>query len=146
MTDSQFHLLTPFSNSSTIAGASPAWDDSGSKLTTHRHLVLRFTPSYAFMWCTGRTYLSVPLWNRTHLLYELVNGQIRKAVSLNSAYRPDVLTALCVILLSLSTKVLETQHHRFLVKSLRTAFSVAIRISLTRAHNLGSWNYEPRNE
>lgn len=44
-----------------------------------------------------------------------MNGQIRKAVSLNSAYRPDVLTALCVILLSLSRKVLETQHDRFLV-------------------------------
>ena len=88
-----------------------------------------------------RTFL-YSLVKLNHLLYEVVDGRIRKALSLNLAYRPDILTALCVILLSLSGKVLVTHHNRFL----RTAFSVAIRILLTRGNNLGSWNYEPRNE
>jgi hypothetical protein len=146
MTDSQFHLLTPFSNSLTTARASPGWDDSGLNLTTHRNLVYSHSLICLHVVHRKNVPFSVPSWNWTHLLYEVVDGRIRKALSLNSAYRPDVLTALRVILLSLSRKSAWNTPLPFSCMPLRIAFSVAIRILLTHAHNVGSWNYEPRNE
>ena len=50
-------------------------------------------------------------------MYEVVGGRIRKVLGLNSAYKPEVVIVLCVILPSLSRKVFETNQDCFLVNS-----------------------------